>query len=130
MTELTGASPGPPQDRHRTPRYRAFRDLDRLLNRYPLLSYPEIYVLEGGYRNFYEAHEVRLHVRPGWAGRRPKSQTHSRAERAAAGPPLRLPASQHLCEPRNYVPMNHLDFLELGHLHMQQLKRHGRNRSA
>lgn len=34
--------------------YRYFRSLDRLLNtaNYPMLSFPEIYVLEGGYKNF------------------------------------------------------------------------------
>lgn len=35
---------------------REFREMDRLINKncYPKLYYPEIYLLEGGYKNFYE----------------------------------------------------------------------------
>ena len=41
--------------------YRFLRDQDRELNKdsYPRLVYPEIYVLEGGYKAFFEKHEVR-----------------------------------------------------------------------
>jgi rhodanese-related sulfurtransferase len=31
------------------------RNLDRSINEYPILKYPEIYILEGGYRNFYKS---------------------------------------------------------------------------
>ena len=39
-------------------RWRALRSADRGVNRYPNLHYPEIYLLEGGYRNFYASHSV------------------------------------------------------------------------
>lgn len=41
--------------------YRFFRELDRIRNAsaYPLLSYPEIAVLDGGYKAFYHAHPER-----------------------------------------------------------------------
>ncbi len=41
---------------------REIRERDRLLNQhqYPKLHYPEIYLLEGGYKNFYEQHDVRI----------------------------------------------------------------------
>ena len=37
---------------------REIRERDRMLNKhcYPALNYPEIYLLEGGYKSFYEAH--------------------------------------------------------------------------
>jgi hypothetical protein len=37
---------------------REIRKLDRLVNKnsYPALTYPELYLLEGGYKNFYESH--------------------------------------------------------------------------
>ena len=40
--------------------YRFLREQDRELNKdsYPKLNYPEVYVLEGGYKAFYEKHEV------------------------------------------------------------------------
>ncbi|KAK3584012.1 hypothetical protein CHS0354_031099, partial [Potamilus streckersoni] len=44
----------------RTPnRYRFLREEDRILNKdkYPHLCYPEVYLLEGGYRAFYENHK-------------------------------------------------------------------------
>ncbi len=39
---------------------REIRERDRMLNQhqYPKLYYPEIYLLEGGYKNFYEQHDV------------------------------------------------------------------------
>ena len=39
---------------------RFLREQDRELNKdhYPRLNYPEIYVLEGGYKAFYEKYEV------------------------------------------------------------------------
>ena len=39
---------------------REIRERDRMLNQhqYPKLFYPEIYLLEGGYKNFYEQHDV------------------------------------------------------------------------
>ena len=38
--------------------YRLIRELDRQLNleNYPLLFFPEIYILEGGYKQFYINH--------------------------------------------------------------------------
>lgn len=43
--------------------YRAkfVRHEDRKLNchRYPLLTYPEVYILDGGYSSFYESHRTR-----------------------------------------------------------------------
>ena len=40
--------------------YRFLREQDRELNKdsYPKLNYPEVYVMEGGYKAFYEKHEV------------------------------------------------------------------------
>ena len=40
---------------------RFLRGQDRELNKdsYPRLNYPEIYILEGGYKAFYEKHQVR-----------------------------------------------------------------------
>ena len=41
---------------------REIRERDRLLNsdNYPRLHYPEIYLLEGGYKNFFENHNVSI----------------------------------------------------------------------
>ena len=41
-------------------RYRFLRSQDRELNkdRYPKLNYPEVYLLEGGYKAFYHSHSV------------------------------------------------------------------------
>lgn len=36
-----------------------FRSLDRQLNEYPSLFYPEMYVLQGGYKNFYSKYPQR-----------------------------------------------------------------------
>ncbi|EMR09418.1 hypothetical protein PNEG_02362 [Pneumocystis murina B123] len=47
---------------HRAPRLALYlRNRDRQLNmkRYPLLYYPEIYILHGGYRSFYEKYKER-----------------------------------------------------------------------
>ena len=43
--------------------YRFLRDQDRELNKdsYPRLVYPEIYVLEGGYKALFEKQKVRYH---------------------------------------------------------------------
>ena len=40
--------------------YRFLREQDRELNKdnYPKLNYPEVYVMEGGYKAFYEKFEV------------------------------------------------------------------------
>jgi M-phase inducer phosphatase 2 len=37
-------------------RYRHLRSLDRASNTYPALQYPEIYLLEGGYKAFFQEH--------------------------------------------------------------------------
>ena len=44
--------------------YRFLRDQDRELNKdsYPRLVYPEIYVLEGGYKAFFEKQKVRVSI--------------------------------------------------------------------
>ena len=39
-------------------RYKAFRKIDCDSNQYPNLSYPEVYVLDGGYRNFFNQFKV------------------------------------------------------------------------
>lgn len=47
---------------HRAPLMAKFvRNRDRLVNqdRYPLLTYPEVYILDGGYSSFYESHRTR-----------------------------------------------------------------------
>ena len=49
---------------HRGPQmYNLMRQTDRKINenRYPLLFYPEIYLLEGGYKDFYKIATVRLY---------------------------------------------------------------------
>ena len=40
------------------PRLRNLRSVDRKINemRYPTLFYPEVYLLDGGYKNFYRLH--------------------------------------------------------------------------
>lgn len=35
---------------------RKFRNVDRSLNNYPILKFPEIYILEGGYKRFFETY--------------------------------------------------------------------------
>ncbi|KAJ7996277.1 hypothetical protein DPEC_G00235420 [Dallia pectoralis] len=43
----------------RAPRtYRLLRSVDRSINEYPTLYYPELYILKGGYRDFYHAHQA------------------------------------------------------------------------
>jgi rhodanese-related sulfurtransferase len=52
---------------HRGPRgYKKFRSLDRKQNadRYPHLDFPEMYLLEGGYRNFWENPKLRSYCEP------------------------------------------------------------------
>ena len=41
-------------------RFRFLRTLDRELNKenYPSLNFPEVYLLEGGYKAFYQNHET------------------------------------------------------------------------
>jgi hypothetical protein len=39
---------------------RAFRELDRRLNVYPQLHYPEVYLLYKGFKNFFAEYPVRL----------------------------------------------------------------------
>jgi hypothetical protein len=39
---------------------KVFRTLDREFNKWPLLNYPEIYILEGGYERFHAEQPVRL----------------------------------------------------------------------
>jgi rhodanese-related sulfurtransferase len=43
---------------------RFLRESDREANKecYPELHYPELYLLEGGYKAFYEQHKVRRHI--------------------------------------------------------------------
>jgi len=43
----------------RRDRYRRFRELDTRRCSYPELYYPEIYVLDGGYKRFYSEYPVR-----------------------------------------------------------------------
>ena len=38
--------------------YWAFRDMDRRANIYPNISYPNMFVLEGGYHKFYQEHQL------------------------------------------------------------------------
>jgi hypothetical protein len=40
-------------------RYRHLRSLDRKNNEYPKLTYPDIYLLEGGYSKFFESYPLR-----------------------------------------------------------------------
>lgn len=40
-------------------RYKWIRNEDRKKNQYPELTYPDIYVLEKGYEDFYKNHKVR-----------------------------------------------------------------------
>ena len=42
---------------------REVRERDRLLNKdsYPNLFYPEMYLLEGGYKQFFENYQVKSH---------------------------------------------------------------------
>ncbi|CAB1315978.1 unnamed protein product [Coregonus sp. 'balchen'] len=35
---------------------RLLRSVDRSMNKYPALHYPELYILKGGYRDFYHSH--------------------------------------------------------------------------
>ena len=41
---------------------REFRELDRRMNVYPHLHYPEVYLLYKGFKNFYSEYPVRLPV--------------------------------------------------------------------
>lgn len=66
------------------PRCRFIRERDRATNDYPSLYYPEMYILKGGYKEFFPQHPVPqagmattsmggLYCRErAWAGRHPK----------------------------------------------------------
>uniref|UniRef100_A0A4W5LDJ2 protein-tyrosine-phosphatase n=1 Tax=Hucho hucho TaxID=62062 RepID=A0A4W5LDJ2_9TELE len=38
-------------------RCRLLRSVDHSMNKYPALHYPELYILKGGYRDFYRSHQ-------------------------------------------------------------------------
>lgn len=38
---------------------RYVREKDRFMNEYPNLHYPELYILKGGYKDFFQVHKVR-----------------------------------------------------------------------
>jgi hypothetical protein len=61
-----------------------------MLNNYPLLHYPEMYLLEGGYRSFYNKFKVRATCA--------LSSVHN------------LCAVQELCTPQAYVEMRDKNF--------------------
>ncbi|OXB52821.1 hypothetical protein ASZ78_013530 [Callipepla squamata] len=78
---------------------RFVREKDRACNEYPHLHYPELYVLKGGYREFFPQYQVS-----------PPPPHHPPApglSRAGSDG-----AVQTHCEPQDYRPMHHADFKE------------------
>lgn len=81
---------------------RFVRERDRAMNEYPRLHYPELYILKGGYKEFYHDFKVTAPF-PGFPVRRVcVCVTRS---------PWPLPP-QAQCEPQAYRPMHHEDFKE------------------
>ncbi|NWI17003.1 MPIP2 phosphatase, partial [Crypturellus soui] len=76
---------------------RFVREQDRACNEYPRLHYPELYVLKGGYREFFPQFQVSGDAAAGMPG--PWACTGRSAR-----------ALQALCEPQDYRPMHHADF--------------------
>lgn len=79
---------------------RFIRKRDRAINEYPRLHYPELYILKGGYKEFFQQFQVR-------------SAPHPRGP----APPVALwfhllLVPQVQCEPQSYRPMGHQDFKE------------------
>lgn len=54
----------PSPHHHPPPRCRFVREKDRACNEYPHLHYPELYVLKGGYREFFPQYQVSPHDPP------------------------------------------------------------------
>ncbi|KAH0506189.1 M-phase inducer phosphatase 3 [Microtus ochrogaster] len=82
---------------------RSLREKDRALNQYPALYYPELYILKGGYRDFFPEYMVKGYGR---------AQTWWDVEMRAQEPKESLslsPTFQELCEPQSYCPMHHQD---------------------
>lgn len=76
---------------------RFVRKRDRAMNEYPRLHYPELYILKGGYKEFFQQFQVRSGPVPGLPWRRAFT---------CSVPP------QAQCEPPAYRPMHHQDFKE------------------
>lgn len=106
-------------------RCRYVRERDRLGNEYPRLHYPELYVLKGGYKEFF----LKCQVRGAQVRQLDLSGAHGcflpavwhqgvlglREQDVEGGTcPLTSPAlvPQSHCEPPSYRPMHHEDFKE------------------
>jgi hypothetical protein len=76
---------------------------------YPVLSYPEIYVLDGGYQRFFREFEVRRAQAPAACGQCAADQQRD--------------AVQALCMPRAYIPMDHQRFVEQARQFTGELRR-------
>ena len=88
-------------------RMREIRERDRLLNqdKYPHLYYPEIYLIEGGYKEFFQNHDVMCYLPAFFIFAILPILTFA----------IVFEFYQSLCDPRSYLPMlhdNHRDDLK------------------
>lgn len=91
------------------------REKDRACNEYPHLHYPELYVLKGGYREFFPQYQVRPLVLPRPPAEAPRPPPPPRVLRPGAVGRWGLTGAagaQAHCEPQDYRPMHHADFKE------------------
>lgn len=84
---------------------RFVRERDRAMNEYPRLHYPELYILKGGYKEFFQDFKVRSALSFS------SSCLRSPVRRVFLTSSSSLP-SQAQCVPQSYRPMHHEDFKE------------------
>ena len=78
------------------------RDRAENMDNYPALYYPEIYVLKGGYKQFYAGHKVTCHAC--FANQRINGSVNPFLTNAFT--------EQNRCEPQQYVEMADKSYLE------------------
>lgn len=89
---------------------RYVRERDRLLNEYPNLHYPELYILKGGYKEFFPIHKVCMSFFTKLNQDKSLNIFHCLSlQRIKLSKCFCL---QSVCEPQDYRPMAHEDFKE------------------
>ncbi|MEQ2192346.1 M-phase inducer phosphatase 1, partial [Xenoophorus captivus] len=87
---------------------RFVRERDRAMNEYPKLHYPELYILKGGYKDFFPYFQAST------LSSRSEVRTMSHCHKGVCVCPLKASCcpAQTQCEPQSYRPMHHEDFKE------------------
>jgi len=105
--------------------YHRFRKLDTRRCSYPELYYPEIYVLDGGYKRFYSEYPVRRRI-PAWPMRFPNDFNAARAAALHGA----FEDAQNLCTPEGYCPQSSADFLDRDRENTRIMREHLRRQNS